>query len=156
MPFYSSPQENDAQSSTKSMAEMYARRTALSMTSTIVKTLSSLLVAAQDSSVSGGARAVLDSAPAVARLMPHVFASAANLALRDPHAAVQVLSFVQELLPSVAVLNNLSRSLGSPADDVDDVDEDDIVDDGDRMDEDDDEELPSPHYAWVESDHPYK
>ncbi len=49
--YYSSPQENDddVQSSTRSMAELYARRTALSMTATIVKTVTALLVTARDS-----------------------------------------------------------------------------------------------------------
>ncbi len=138
------------------MAEMYARRTALSMTSTIVRTISTLLVSAREYSPGGGdgglGPRVLDSSPAVARLMPHVCASAANLARRDPRAAVQVLGFVQELLPSVAALNNLtssSGSLGSP----EDADDENI---GERMNEDEDDDLPSPHYAWVESDHPYK
>jgi hypothetical protein len=49
--YYSSPQENDddVQSATRSMAELYARRTALSMTATIVKTVTTLLVTARDS-----------------------------------------------------------------------------------------------------------
>ena len=45
----------------------------------------------------------------------------------------QVLSLVQDLLPSVSELNTQSGK--SPRADSD---------------------LPSPHYAWVESDHPYK
>lgn len=52
MLYYSSPQENaddDVQSATKSMAELYARRAALSMTATIVKTVTALLVAARES-----------------------------------------------------------------------------------------------------------
>ena len=35
--YFSSPQESDVQDATKSLAETYARRTALSMTSAIVK-----------------------------------------------------------------------------------------------------------------------
>ncbi len=144
--FVSSPQDNDVQTSTKSMAEMYARRTALSMTSTVVKTLASLLVSARDSVDGRGGRDVLDSAPVVTKLVPHVFASVANLARADPHSAVQILGFIQELLPSVAALNNLG-ALGSPVEDDDD-------EEGVKMDEEPD--LSAPHYAWVESDHPYK
>lgn len=145
--FLSSPAENDdVQSSTKSMAETYARRTALSMTSTIVKTVTGLLVAARDSVDEKGLE-VLNSAPIVTKLMPHVFASVANLTKSDPHSAVQILGFIQDLLPSVAALNNLgSMSSGASMEES-------------RMDEDeeeDEEDVPSPHYAWVESEHPYK
>jgi E3 ubiquitin-protein ligase MYCBP2 len=80
--------------------------------------------------------------------MPHVFASISNLARSDPHCSVQVLSFIQDMLPSVAALNNL------------------VAQQSDAMDEDEDDvtadvlpsaqQTTSPHYAWVESDHPYK
>ncbi len=144
--YFSSPQEQDVQSSTRSMAEMYSRRTALSMVSTIVKNLASLLVAARDSVDGRGGLNILNSAPMVTNLAPHVFASVANLISADPHCAVQILAFLQELLPSVAALNNLS-SLGSPVGDDEVMDQDE---------EDEEETMPSPHFAWVESDHPYK
>ena len=60
-----------------------------------------------------------------------------GLACSDPAAAVQVISLIQDLLPKVSELNNqlLKNNPGLLVADAD---------------------LPSPHYAWVESDHPYK
>ena len=111
MLYYSSPQENaddDVQSATKSMAELYARRAGLSMTATIVKTVTALLVAARESVDGEKGLQVLDLAPVTTMLMPHVFASISNLVRSDPHCAVQVLSLIQDMLPSVASLNNLA------------------------------------------------
>ncbi len=130
-------------SATKSLAEIYARRTALNMTATIVKTATNLLVAARDFVDDEKGLEVLNCAPIVTKLLPHVFASVANLTRSDPHSAVQIVGFIQNLLPSVAALNNLAtlqkEAMGEEEDE-----------------EDEDVDLPSPHYAWVESDHPYK
>ncbi len=92
--------------------------------------------------------------------MPHVFASISNLARSDPQCAVQVLSFIQDMLPSVATLNNLvnqQQETGPAAMVVDDED------DGDGPpvlaappSASPSSVQPQPHYAWVESDHPYK
>lgn len=60
---------------------------------------------------------ILNSAPILTKLMPHVFASVSNLAKNDPPCAVQILSFIQDMLPSVAALNNLSTM---PTEDDDD------------------------------------
>ena len=49
----------------------------------------------------------LNSAPIITKLMPHILASISSLAASDPPSAVQVLSFIQEILPSVASLQNL-------------------------------------------------
>jgi E3 ubiquitin-protein ligase MYCBP2 len=137
--YFNSPQENDVQSSTKSLAELYSRRTALSMTATIVKTLTNLLIAARDSVDEKGLE-ILNSAPIITKMMPHVLASIANLTKSDPHSAVQIIAYIQDLLPSVAALNNSVSLQGGKSDDI----------------EDEEDELPSPHYAWVESEHPYK
>ena len=190
--YFSSPsQETDVQSSTKSLAEMYARKTALSMTSTIVKTVLSLLVAARDSPLmdsSGGHSEspeptlieepsayalnnssrgksksigldVLNSAPIINQLMPHVLASISSLIVTDPASAVQALAFVQDILPSVAALNNVSAQFNMPLSEAED-----ISDDADS----DSRNVSVPFstvpaagsggqlFAWVESDHPYK
>ena len=190
--YFSSPsQETDVQSSTKSLAEMYARKTALSMTSTIVKTVLGLLVAARDSPLmdsSGGdgespepnligeqsaysnyngtrdksksiGLDVLNSAPIINQLMPHVLASISSLIVTDPSSAVQALAFVQDILPSVASLNNVSAQFCMPLSDTEDI-SDDI--------ENDTRNVSAPLssivatgsggqlFAWVESDHPYK
>ena len=62
-----------------------------------------------------------------------------GLACNDPAAAVQVISLIQDLLPKVSELNvqlvkNSPGLQGAAAE----------------------SDLPSPHYAWVESEHPYK
>ena len=79
-------------------------------------------------------------------------ASISSLAVLDPRVAVQVLGLVQEILPSVAALNNIETSslTGSP-------------DEEERAHQkttlcavkSDDCETPV-HYAWAESPHPYK
>ena len=104
---FSSPQESDVQDSTKSLAEMYARRTALSMTSAIVKVVTGLLIQARDCVEDEKGFEVLNSAPIITKLMPHILASISSLAASDPPSGVQVLSFIQEILPSVASLQNL-------------------------------------------------
>ena len=190
--YFSSPsQETDVQSSTKSLAEMYARKTALSMTSTIVKTVLGLLVAARDSPLmdsSGGdgespepnlieepsaysnyngsrdksksiGLDVLNSAPIINQLMPHVLASISSLIVTDPSSAVQALAFVQDILPSVASLNNVTAQFCMPLSDTEDISED--IDNDSRN-----VSAPlssimangsgSQLFAWVESDHPYK
>ena len=149
------PQENaddDVQSATKSMAELYARRAALSMTATIVKTVTALLAAARESVDGEKGLRVLDLAPVTTMLMPHVFASISNLVRSDPHCAVQVLSLIQDMLPSVASLNNLAAQNVANGDAAANSD--------DEMDNAGNQTVISPpstpHYAWVESEHPYK
>ena len=138
--YFSSPQETDVQSSTKSLAEMYARRTALSMTSAIIKTVTSLLIKARDS-VDDKALDVFNSAPMVTKLIPHVLASISSLAVIDPASAVEVLTLIQDILPSVAALNNIDHLREGKSNDFGLTN---------------DKYHPTQHYAWVESDHPYK
>ena len=95
------------QAATKSFAETYARRTALSMTSAIVKVVTGLLIQARDCLEDEKSFEALNSAPIITKLMPHILASISSLAASDPPSAVQVLSFIQEILPSVASLQNL-------------------------------------------------
>ena len=146
--YYSSPAESPIQSSTKSMAELYSRRTALSMTSTIVKTVTNLLVVARDSIDEKGLE-VLNSAPIITKLLPHVFASISSLVASDPQCAVQILGFIQDLLPSAAALNNVLALHAS--NDVDDESPDEA-----KRHSNGHAPAATPHYAWVESEHPYK
>jgi hypothetical protein len=78
------------------------------------------------------------------QLLPHVLASVANLTHSDPHSAVQILSFVQELLPNVTSLNNLALQLQTGTSTSPEASEDVKVD------------TSQPYHAWVESEHPYK
>ena len=157
--YFSSPQESDVQDATKSLAETYARRTALSMTSAIVKVVTGLLIQARDGVEDEKGFDVLNSAPIITKLMPHILASISSLAASDPPCAVQVLSFIQEILPSVASLQNLFQMNSQEEDDnATSTDSTTAVEAGGNsvnceivnM------ELDTQFYAWVESDHPYK
>lgn len=83
----------------KNMAEMYSRKTALSITTSVVHSVSNLLRSDLDLDF-------LNVTPAVTKLLPHIFASVSNLA-KDPQSAVQILGLVQEILPHVSTLNNI-------------------------------------------------
>uniref|UniRef100_T1JCF5 RCR-type E3 ubiquitin transferase n=1 Tax=Strigamia maritima TaxID=126957 RepID=T1JCF5_STRMM len=81
----------------------------------------------------------------ISMLLPMVLAHIGPVATSDPKSAVQVISLIVDLLPSVASINNQLTSVVHPA----------IISS---------EQLPhesvgsttSCHYAVVESDHPYK
>jgi len=138
--YYSSPSEEPAiTNSTANLAQTFSRQSALSITVAVVRNVSQLLSMAKDIT-DGRGQEVLNSAPVITTLLPHIMASVAGMASTDPAAAVQVLSLVQDLLPSVSELNNHSRKMTanilSPTSQEPD--------------------LPAPHYAWVESEHPYK
>lgn len=60
------------------------------------------------------------------------------MACSNPSAAVQVISLIQDLLPKVAQLNT------------------ELVKANPEYQLEGKQEQPTPHYAWVESDHPYK
>ena len=147
--YFSSPQESDVQDSTKSLAEMYARRTALSMTSAIVKVVTGLLIQARDCVEDEKGFEVLNSAPIITKLMPHILASISSLAASDPPSGVQVLSFIQEILPSVASLQNLFLMNQDNATSTDSTTVEAAATEVSM-------ELDTQFYAWVESDHPYK
>ena len=72
---------------------------------------------------------MLDLAPVTTMLMPHVFASISNLVRSDPHCAVQVLSLIRAMLPSVASLNNLAAARNLVNGDAAAADSDDDMDD---------------------------
>uniref|UniRef100_A0A0K2UH48 RCR-type E3 ubiquitin transferase n=1 Tax=Lepeophtheirus salmonis TaxID=72036 RepID=A0A0K2UH48_LEPSM len=137
--YYSSPQETDIQSNTtKNLAEKYARRTALTMTSAIVKTVTNLLSSVRSDDLESFD--VLNRAPLITNLMPHILASVSSLAALDPHSAVSILAFIQDMLPPVATLNNIATSLSGVGTSEGFTSISSNV----------------PHYAYVESSHPYK
>ena len=122
------------------------------MTSAIVKVVTGLLIQARENLEDEKGFEALNSAPIITKLMPHILASISSLATSDPPSAVQVLTFIQEILPSVASLQNLyllsqenmssDEETKKPASAASEVTED--------------LEAASQHYAWVESEHPYK
>ena len=128
---------------------MYARRTALSMTSAIVKVVTGLLIQARDCVEDEKGFEVLNSAPIITKLMPHILASISSLAASDPPSGVQVLSFIQEILPSVASLQNLFLMNQDNATSTDSTTVEAAATEVSM-------ELDTQFYAWVESDHPYK
>ncbi len=86
---------------------MYARRTALSMTSAIVKTVTGLLVKARDSVDERGFD-VLNAAPIITKLMPNILASISSLAVVDPSSAVQVQMFLLWAAAIVQLVEHLN------------------------------------------------
>ena len=76
-----------------------------------------LLIQARDGVEDEKGFDVLNSAPIITKLMPHILASISSLAASDPPCAVQVLSFIQEILPSVASLQNLFQMNSQDMDD---------------------------------------
>lgn len=127
------------------------------MTTTIIKTLADLLsTCTADCYHIEHATYVLNSAPVVTQLMPNVLAAISNITKTDPKSAVQVIGLIKEILPKVAELNKKElrkTSEPSPNASVNLVPHSDpessFMTSEDSL-------LPSPHYAWVESDHPYK
>ena len=82
-------------SSTVNIAQSLSHKSALSLTMTVVRSVASLLNLAVKTSTAADGRAqeVLNSAPVVTTLLPHVMASVAGLTCSDPAAAVQVIAF---------------------------------------------------------------
>ena len=123
------------------------------MTSAIVKVVTGLLIQARENLEDEKGFEALNSAPIITKLMPHILASISSLATSDPPSAVQVLTFIQEILPSVASLQNLyllsQENLSSD-------DEDNLKTKKASEAVSEDLEAASQHYAWVESEHPYK
>ncbi|XP_064637403.1 E3 ubiquitin-protein ligase MYCBP2-like isoform X3 [Lineus longissimus] len=141
--YYSAPQEgeNRAQSS-KLLAEYQARKNAITLVSTMVRTSADLLHRAQGY-VDNSFSSVLGKAHIFSSLLPLVFSYIGPVAALDPRSAVQVLNLVQEILPPAAALN----SQGLPA-----SPKHRSLEPGASQ----ENTTTSQHYAVVESDHPYK
>ena len=123
------------------------------MTSAIVKVVTGLLIQARENLEDEKGFEALNSAPIITKLMPHILASISSLATSDPPSAVQVLTFIQEILPSVASLQNLYL-LNQENMSSDEEENPKKKAASEAVTE--DLEAASQHYAWVESEHPYK
>ena len=73
--YYSSTEEQNISSSTVNIAQSMSQKSALSITVTVVSTVSSLLSKAAAGSVEGHGYSILNSAPIITTLLPHVMAS---------------------------------------------------------------------------------
>jgi E3 ubiquitin-protein ligase MYCBP2 len=154
--YYASPAaeggEPSISNTTVNIAQTLSHKSALSLTTTVARAVANLLSLAvkkdDGGAADGRAQEVLNSAPVITTLLPHVLASVAGLACSDPQAAVQVISLIRDLLPQVADLNNQSQRLAAANG---------FLGGSDYSPAADHHQLPSsPHYAWVESEHPYK
>ncbi|KAK4298747.1 hypothetical protein Pmani_028926 [Petrolisthes manimaculis] len=138
--YYSTPQDPESQRSTREIAEQQARKSALAMAGSIVRVATELMImglgVGDESAVE-----VLGSAPLITMLLPLVLSHIGPVATSDPRSGVAVLGLIQEILPHVAALNNLSLVTQQTA--IPETMEDCHT-------------TTSHHYAWVESDHPYK
>nr|CAD7200761.1 unnamed protein product [Timema douglasi] len=96
---------------------------------------------------------VLGSACIVTTLLPLMLAHISPLATLDPRSGVQVLNLIQELLPHVAALNLLNSGLHHSTGSLEGG-----ANCGDNHGycQPSASNTTSHHYAWVESDHPYK
>ncbi|XP_033631426.1 E3 ubiquitin-protein ligase MYCBP2-like isoform X2 [Asterias rubens] len=150
--FNSTADSEHTQTESRSVViERQARKSALSITSTIIKAATELLYLAQglqDAELSE----ILGSAHLFTSLLPLVLAHIGPVAITDPKSAVQILDLIQELLPPVADVNlqfsppiitasaTANHSMDSAASQSGEMGG----------------VTTSPHYAVVESDHPYK
>lgn len=162
--YYCSTQEADVQSSTKSLAELRARQSVISMTGDVVKSVCKLMSLAKrlcdgsNGDEDDRVLNVLNSAPIISQLMPHVLASVSPIISKDPKCSVQVLSLIQDLLPSVSALvaKRLAAGCGQSISDPEISGGDrDTLKDCDRTSP-TSEIKPMQHFSWVESEHPYR
>ncbi|XP_042905925.1 E3 ubiquitin-protein ligase MYCBP2 isoform X1 [Parasteatoda tepidariorum] len=139
--YYSTPQDIENVQNSRELAELQARRNALSICESIVRTAVDLFLKAQcvdDPDI----LCAFGTSHVVTMLLPLIFAHLGPVATSDPRSAVQVLIMVQSLLPLVAALNKKNPKPYSEKSDADRNDSS--------------LSTTSSHYAIVESDHPYR
>ncbi|CAL4105683.1 unnamed protein product, partial [Meganyctiphanes norvegica] len=138
--YYSTPADPESQQNTREMAEQQARKSALAIAGSIVRVATEVMImglgVGDESAVN-----VLASTPLLTMLLPLVLSHIGPVATSDPRSAVSVLGLIQEMLPHIAALNNLSLVTQQPATTE--------AMDGCHP-------TTSQHYATVESEHPYK
>ncbi|XP_050301011.1 E3 ubiquitin-protein ligase MYCBP2 isoform X2 [Anthonomus grandis grandis] len=146
--YYSNPIECNKTSTSK--LEHQARKTALTMTSSIVQNSAKLMMLAREKVEELPSANILSDSCIVKTLLPLVLAHVSPLASSDPKSAVQVLNLIHELLPHVSALNllnsntpNIVTASRQVSGGSNDVGENKLV-------------TTSNHCTWVESDHPYK
>ncbi|KAK9703659.1 PHR domain [Popillia japonica] len=140
--YYSNPAECARISSNK--LEQYARKGALSMTTSIIQNSSHLLILAREKADEIPCGDILNNACIIKTLLPLVMAHISSLATSDPRCAVQILNLIQEILPHVAALNLLMGGSGTNCN----ISQTECFDGSTNT--------TSLHYTWVQSEHPYK
>ncbi|XP_046604041.1 E3 ubiquitin-protein ligase MYCBP2 isoform X2 [Neodiprion virginianus] len=143
--YYSNPQDSETQQSTKAMAELQARKCTLAMTATIVQRANEILSLARERAEDFSSNEILGNAAFVTTLLPLLMAHISPLATSDPRSGVQVLTLIQEMLPHISALNQIS-GMGSSQ----------ISQDSEIQSHSVPPITTSQHYTWLESDHPYK
>ncbi|KAK7473506.1 hypothetical protein BaRGS_00035259, partial [Batillaria attramentaria] len=143
--YYSAPQEGDQQSQhAKTLAELQARKNAIDITGAICRTATDLLHRSHSQPADEMSEA-LGNSHLFSSLLPMALAYVGPVAAQDPRGAVQVLYLIQEILPAVINLTKqlvplpLSGSINIESSMSDFA-----------------APTTSPHYAIVESEHPYK
>nr|CAD7599383.1 unnamed protein product [Timema genevievae] len=151
--YYSNPQDSENQQTSKAWAELQACKCTLSMAAAIVQRCNDLMALARERAEDVVATEVLGSACIVTTLLPLMLAHISPLATLDPRSGVQVLNLIQELLPHVAALNLLNNGLHHSTGSLESG-----ANCGDNQGycQPSASNTTSHHYAWVESDHPYK
>ncbi|GFY47108.1 hypothetical protein TNIN_284731 [Trichonephila inaurata madagascariensis] len=143
--YYSTPQDSESVQNTRDLAELQARRNALSICNSVVKMAAELFINAQ-SVEDYDVLCAFGTSHVVTMLLPLIFAHLGPVATSDPRSAVQVLHMVQDLLPLVASLNKKGpKNIPSEKSSENDTERTDI-----------NLSTTSNFHAIVESDHPYR
>ncbi|CAH1777009.1 unnamed protein product [Owenia fusiformis] len=144
--YYSAPQEGENQiQNSKVLAEFQSRKNAVGVASSVIRAVTDLLHRANTCSDEIGN--IIGGSHIFSSLLPLVLAYIGPVASQDPRCAVQVLSLVQEMLPPIAELNSQLHPI------LPGLREGEL---GNGNGNGRNDEGMVPHYAMVESDHPYK
>ncbi|KAL1456648.1 hypothetical protein WDU94_001361, partial [Cyamophila willieti] len=145
--YYSTPQNDTEETSssnnpTKADMEQQARKISLNLVTEVLSRTCDVLARskARVNDVNFNWDSILGSSALMTILLPVVLSHVSRLATTDVKSAVDILLSIKELLPHVSCLNLLARAHNSYPNSNDMVD---LC-------------TTSHHYAWVESDHPYK
>uniref|UniRef100_A0ABM0LXG7 Probable E3 ubiquitin-protein ligase MYCBP2 n=1 Tax=Saccoglossus kowalevskii TaxID=10224 RepID=A0ABM0LXG7_SACKO len=152
--YQTTPNEGEVSTphNSQAAAEMQSRNNAITITSAIIKSATDILERAQ-SHQNGDLVELLGSVHLFSSLLPLVLASIAPVASTDPRSAVQVLSLIEEILPSVAGVNLHSAPQPTSPSSVLSGQQSDCS----TLSPTDSHAITtSTHYAIVESEHPYK
>uniref|UniRef100_A0A8D8RF51 RCR-type E3 ubiquitin transferase n=1 Tax=Cacopsylla melanoneura TaxID=428564 RepID=A0A8D8RF51_9HEMI len=145
--YYSTPQNetedtSDSNNPTKAEMEQQARKISLNLITEVLSRTCDVLgrSKARVNDVNFNWDSILGSSALMTILLPVVLSHVSRLATTDVKSAVDILLSIKELLPHVSCLNLHARAHNSYPNSNDMVD---LC-------------TTSHHYAWVESDHPYK
>ncbi|CAG7827585.1 unnamed protein product [Allacma fusca] len=128
--YFRNPDDSDARQKAKTIAEAQARKCAHRIGTAVFDYTKEMIESTKSTNIEDISKCTL-----VTTLLPSIVSHLPHLAWSDPRSSVELLELIRRVLPSVSTLNNklLSFKTCKHTDSSAGV-----------------------HYAWVESDHPYK